>query len=181
MREFLYERNHVATFTESLNNSDILSLTRSFYSHEVEIKTTKSDLLRELNVIDFVFDRGIKGARISPTKLEKHERYLKDKWKQMGWTKPNYFSFCVPFELSYLIQNEFRLEETPYGLIVFNERYDIPEDYTIDIKIKPKLMHKEKVKVDDLWGLVRKACTESVELRKKLDRVKKALKSEFST
>jgi hypothetical protein len=51
MRYAFFERNHSAAVTEGVNQADVLSITKAKYAVEYEVKTSRSDLQRELAAI----------------------------------------------------------------------------------------------------------------------------------
>ena len=86
----IYEKNYIGAITE-YSNCDVVGIKRSLYTSEIEIKLTKSDLLKELRIIRSILsgNHPIKGAS---NKVWKHQSYLKI-FKREWSFNPNEFSF----------------------------------------------------------------------------------------
>ena len=120
---FLYEKSHSPITTKftgmGLSECDVISISKSDYIYEYEIKISRTDFKK-----DFV--------------KEKHsfiinESFTKVKGGDTFYMVPNYFNFVVP-------SNLVSIEEVPdyAGLIYMN---DIGK---FEIIKKPKLIHKTK-------------------------------------
>lgn len=166
----LFRRNFLGAFTESYNQADVLGVTRSFYSHEFEVKISKEDLVKELKAVRFLIgaDTNMRRARAA-NKLIKHKTYL-ETWKPPSLDNPvpaivnpyfipNYFSFVVPPAIVEFTQRS--VEGTPYG--VFYVDHEIC--YSV---VTPQKIHGFKIKEDQLFPLLRKASTENLNLREAL-------------
>lgn len=171
IRFFLFDRKYSWTFTESLNQADVLAVRGNYLSHEIEIKVSKEDFTKEAKAIEFITgkDRNMRRAR-GANKVQKHATYLKN--KQYGYTHSSYF---VPNLFSFAITPDFLpfarrvLEGTPYGLYVVMNGICSEE-------IKPQSLKKEtSITEDIMFRLARKACTENYFLRKKLAELKSKL------
>lgn len=163
MSKLLYRMGYHAVFTE-FRYADLFAITRSRYSSEFEIKTSKSDLMSELNCVKDLVLFG------EPQKVYekrfKHEHYFKGESNQFCEV-PNYFSFVVPFDLEKTALEI--LKDTKYGLycIKIHENGGNPFA-TVSVQKKAQLLHKEKIKDDLLFSLLRKSSTEVDTLRSKL-------------
>lgn len=136
-----FEKNHMLTVTEGLNNGDVVSVTKHLILYEYEVKTSRADLRNELAAVKYAMSlKSYQDDHISElfasarkknsySKIEKHrdiifakEYYEKQKnrpeWAISDWSLPNYFYFVVGRELAEYALTE--LKDTPYGLIVHN-------------------------------------------------------------
>ena len=124
---YLYEKKHSPISTRvkisGLQECDVLSVSKSDYIYEYEIKISRADYKR-----DFI--------------KEKHsniinENYTKTVKKELMYLLPNYFTYVVPSGL-------ITIDELPVyaGLIYFND------DMTFDLIKKPILIHKTKANVE---------------------------------
>lgn len=133
-----FEKNHMLTVTEGLNNGDVVSVTKSMVLYEYEVKTSRADLRNELAAVSYAMSlEGYKDnyqselfqkARKSNShaKITKHVDYLFAKkyyekqsarpaWAHTEHSLPNYFYFVVPVKLvDYALE---QLANTPYGVI----------------------------------------------------------------
>jgi len=120
---YLYEKGHSPISSKvkicGLQECDVISVSKSDYIYEYEIKISRQDFKR-----DFL--------------KEKHNHILNENFtyirkKQQFFRVCNYFNYVVPKGLV-------SVEEVPdyAGLIYINE------DFTFDIIKKPKLLHKVK-------------------------------------
>lgn len=120
---YLYQKSHSPITTKftgmGLQECDVISVSKSDYTYEYEIKISKSDFKK-----DFI--------------KEKHEHILREKFTyvtkgQQLFRVCNYFNYVVPKDL-------ISVAEVPQyaGLIYIND------DFTFDIVKKPKLLHKTK-------------------------------------
>jgi hypothetical protein len=120
---YLYEKQHSPVTTSftgcGLAECDVLSISKSDYIYEYEIKISRSDYKR-----DFIKP---KHSNII------NEKYTKTIKKELNYLSANYFTYVVPTGL-------ISIEEVPVyaGLIYFNE------DLTFDVIKKPVLIHKTK-------------------------------------
>lgn len=119
----LYEKSHSPITTRfkgmGLQECDVLSISKSNYIYEYEIKISRGDFKKDFT-------------------KKKHEHIINEKFtrKRKGETQyntANYFFYVVPFGL-------IAEEEVPEyaGLIYFNE------DLSFDVIKKAKLLHKTK-------------------------------------
>lgn len=152
----LYRMGYHAAFTEMLN-ADVFAITRAKYTHEFEIKTSKPDLMSELNCVKELVMFG--EAKKSYAKNWKHTRYLGITNSVLSIEIPNYFSFVVVPELSKTALEI--LATTAYGV------YEYDGGYIRNLK-KATLLNKEKVSEKLFFYLLRKAAVEVQTLREKL-------------
>lgn len=104
------------------NESDILRITKSYYVHEYEVKTSRQDFLNEKR------KRG---------KQLKHKAYMHEGTVYNELRKPNYFSFVCPEDL--ISEEDVNSINIHYGLF-----YVMPQYYGVS-KIKaPKRLHPKK-------------------------------------
>lgn len=119
----LYEKSHSPITTRfkgmGLQECDVLSISKSNYIYEYEIKISRGDFKKDFT-------------------KKKHEHIINEKFTrtkkgETQYNTANYFSYVVPFGL-------ISEEEVPEyaGLIYFNE------DLSFDIIKKAKLLHKTK-------------------------------------
>lgn len=120
---YLYEKGHSPITTRftgmGLQECDVISVSKSDYIYEYEIKISRQDFKR-----DFL--------------KEKHNHILNENFTYMRgseqlWRVCNYFNYVVPNGLV-------SIEEVPHyaGLIY------VLEDFSFQIAKKPKLLHKVK-------------------------------------
>jgi hypothetical protein len=120
---YLYEKQHSPITTKftgmGLEECDVISVSKSDYVYEWEIKISRQDFKR-----DFI--------------KEKHNFIINEKFTytrkgETLWRSPNYFNFVVP-------KNLITLDECPSyaGLIFMND------DFTFEQVKKPPLLHKTK-------------------------------------
>lgn len=137
----LAEKGHAAVVTEGLNNGDVVSITKSMFCLEFEIKVSRSDLKKELDCIEWVA-REKAGEPINSEQMmllgknardksHKHRQYsdpkkwLEKKRNPMNfgmWEElPNYFYFVVTENLvDYCLE---RLEgNTSFGVLTIGCR-----------------------------------------------------------
>jgi len=176
-RYLIYEKNYIGAITEYCN-CDVVGIKRSLYASEIEVKLTKSDLMKELRIIKSILkgDHPIKGVH---NKIWKHQSFLKQ-WKREWNFMPNEFSFIVPKDLKDLLFSEIGyLADLPYGIYYFEYQkyeksmmsyYDIKEPGRWDVHClkEPEKIHKIKIKPDLFLELFRKISTENNSLREKL-------------
>ena len=119
----LYEKQHSPITTRftgmGLQECDVISVSKSDYIYEYEIKTSRADFKK-----DFIKEKHTHMINESSTKVVRG---------QTIYLLPNYFTFVVPFGLV-------SQEEVPEyaGLMYMNE------DSSFVIVKKPKLLHKVK-------------------------------------
>jgi len=161
----LWRWGYLGAATEGFNSSDVFAVRRNLYTVEFEIKLNRNDLKREVNIIkQIIKNKSIFGIRGSNTKVTKHGTYL-GYWRFDRFIKeviPNVFSFIVPRELEGIKED---LVNTPYGLYVV---WETKNDWNIERIIKPKKLHKNKIRGEDLARFFRKLTTENYSLRKKI-------------
>lgn len=175
MGEYIYGKGYLALFTESWGNSDVLGIRNSGFAVEFEIKTTYADFRNELLTIQSVLKKEVSRK----PKYIKHKEYLTNESYNQYYTnfyRPNLFYFVVPMELEEMgVQG---VTGTPYGLMAYGDfSYTISTSYgEKEIKnhgfketIKPKYIHRDKIKDDVVLSLIRKASTELYETRKALE------------
>lgn len=166
LNHLLFRRNFLGAFTESLNAADVLGVSRKLKSWEFEIKISKEDLAKELKAIRFIVgtDTNMRRARAA-NKSSKHRDYLM--CQELGkenlmseYFIPNYFSFVVPEDLvAYATRG---VEGTPYGVYYVNAA-------SLYSKVTPQKIHDQEIEKDKMFLLVRKASTENLGLREKLN------------
>lgn len=187
----LYRLHFMAAVTEyggvgTDGIADLYGITSADLSHEIEVKVSKQDLAGELQAIKYhvknriparsVHNTGmmsdIFGSRPDTEKVveppprgarkgTKHWWYLCETAQSGDWrVKPNRFSFAVTPALKDFALAE--LKETPYGLIVVKEAYDV-----VTVK-KADYLHKEKVSDKVLRKVLHKSCTEIQSVRQEL-------------
>lgn len=119
----LYEKQHSPITTRftgmGLQECDVISVSKSDYIYEYEIKTSRADFKK-----DFIKEKHTHMINESSTKVVRGKKL---------YLLPNYFTFVVPFGLV-------SEEEVPEyaGLMYMND------DSSFVIVKKPKLLHKEK-------------------------------------
>lgn len=148
MRYAFFERGHIAVVTEGLRGADVLSITKANYAVEFEVKTSRSDLKRELDAIEYALrtnagesiahNPGTEQATLNLgmdklkrsaggwSKISKHEEYTDPKayferHKRYMLTHsyiPNYFYLVVPQSLVEYTLS--RIGSTKYGVIAFD-------------------------------------------------------------
>ena len=172
MQYLLWDKNYHAAFTESLGNSDVFGINRSFYTTEIEIKTSREDLLNELYTIECVItkDNGMMSKlRQRNTKYFKHGSYLGNSYIP-GDFRPNKFYFAIPEEL--VDHRLHTLDKTPYGVLVIRNPISTPpapqSHYFIEVYREATKIHKDKIKPEIMIKLLRKATTENLILREKM-------------
>jgi len=120
---YLYLKGHSPISSHvtisKLSECDVISVSKSDYIYEYEIKISRSDYKK-----DFIKEKHSQMIKENHTKIIKGE---------MMYLSPNYFNFITPKGL-------ISLEEVPEyaGLIYIND------DLTFDIIKKPVLLHKTK-------------------------------------
>lgn len=144
-------------FTTHFWIADVWSINHKMLSSEFEIKTSKADLMSELEPIRKIMQWETHGDW---AKFHKHFKYLT--WKHQGslvnpesphwtlldenhwdWSVPNNFYYVVPKELV-PVAVEY-LEGTPYWIIEVWKYWRDWEYYCFDSKKKSKNLHKNKV------------------------------------
>jgi len=161
--KMLWKWSYLGIATESFNNSDVFGIRRSFYTTEFEIKLTRVDLLREVNIIlNIIKNKTIFGCHGNNNKINKHGDYLGCYKRFYADFVPNEFNFLVPIEFEDV---KSRLEDTPYGLYTI----DIKDNfYEINRILRSKKLHKNKISLEYLPKFFRKLSTENQLLREKL-------------
>lgn len=120
---YLYQKSHSPITTRftamGLMECDVLSVSKSNYIYEYEIKISRSDFKK-----DFLKEKHTHIINENFTTIKKGE---------LHYILPNYFSFVTP-------SNLISIDEVPdyAGLIYMND------DGSFDIVKKPKLLHKTK-------------------------------------
>mgnify|MGYP005847233603 CR=1 FL=1 len=120
---YLYEKRHSPITTRfkgmGLQECDVLSVSKSNYIYEYEIKVSRGDFKKDFT-------------------KKKHNHIINEKFtrKRKGeiqYNVCNYFNYVVPYGLV-------SVEEVPdyAGLIYFND------NFSFEVKKKPKLIHKTK-------------------------------------
>lgn len=120
---YLYQKSHSPITTRytgmGLEECDCISVSKSNFVYEYEIKISRSDFKR-----DFI--------------KEKHNYILNEKFtfKRKGellWRSANYFNYVTP-------ENLISIDEVPeYAGLIY-----ITEDFNFKIIKKPRLLHKTK-------------------------------------
>ena len=128
---YLYEKQHspiTSHFTGyGLSESDVISISKSDYIYEYEVKISKSDFKA-----DFKKEKHklmLEGVGVKERLIKENNNMVRDIW----YLTPNYFYFVVP-------ENLLPIEDIPQyaGLIYMNEKQEFET-----IKKAP-LIHKEK-------------------------------------
>lgn len=169
MLKYFSYGSYFATFTEAFNYSDVLTLKKSMYSVEVEVKVDRNDLANEIKAIQVAREDSLRLNKVSYTKYRKHEDYLIPSQRQdiinRGGFIPNEFYFAVPEALELQAKEAIYEMELPYGLYVVDDRrrWD-----SVVRHIDAKKLHTKKI--DEVWllRLVSKASNEVLSTRKKL-------------
>lgn len=153
--------------------ADVFGITDSGYTHEFEVKVSKSDLMGELEAIRSMFNspRLLGKSQRHISKGSKHNLYLGKSLNQETWdqvfVRPNCFSFAVPSVLSDFAK-EF-LSNTPYGLYVITLHENGGHPWTeVFCEKKAAKLHKNKPPSDVHENITRKACSEVAVLRAKI-------------
>lgn len=160
-KHFLFDLHALGTYTESLQNSDVLAVTKAMFTVEVEIKTHREDLLNELHTITKVLrDDKPFGLRQRHVKWLKHNSYLKHPEVVTPNTFiPNTYYIAIPDTMYDHRLNALR--GTPYGVMLIHED-------KVEIVMEARKMHKNKLLPEHLLRLMRKTATENYFLRKKI-------------
>jgi len=128
---YLYEKQHspiTSHFTGyGLSECDVISISKSDYIYEYEVKISKSDFKA-----DFKKEKHklmLEGVGVKERLIKENNNMVRDIW----YLTPNYFYFVVP-------ENLLPIEDIPQyaGLIYMNEKQEFET-----IKKAP-LIHKEK-------------------------------------
>ena len=145
-------------FSNSFWIADIFGVNKSNYTHEIEIKVSKSDLMSEIKDIEYLINWWEWLPQWRWSKYVKHYWYLNEvKTDSMDKQNrehliPNYFSFAVPTELKEIAWE--KLKNTPYWII---EIYTIWKFIKIWSVIKQaKKIHKTKISFDVLLKIARR-------------------------
>lgn len=160
----LWKWGYLGAVTEYDNYSDVFGVRRNFYTVEFEIKLTKTDLMREINIIKKILkNKTILGCG-GGHKANKHSNYLDIDYYYKS-NVPNEFNFVVPAELEEI---KTELMNTPYGLYIIKADSNSYYGYDIEQIIRPKKMHKKKISEIGLTRFFRKLTTENIMLREKI-------------
>jgi len=161
---FRFDRDYMkccfATFSskfvcsEGINNADINAINDKNLV-EVEIKTSKSDFLKE-------FDKKSKIKKL------KHSRYNK-KLTYKNYVIPNYFYFCVPEDLkqfveTYLKENGY----TSYGILVIKEKRIFNHKSHIEVYKKAKRLHTKPPTLNIFYKIGKRVESEMCNLYEKI-------------
>lgn len=145
------KRNHypcVTNFKLNSHECDFLSVTRSDYICEYEIKISRSDFLREFK------DKETKHKWLMEGRSFDEHRPHKDKWYEENILIPNYFTFVVTESSG--ITEDMIPDYAGFTVIRDNEgNYDKPiiylrrtrQRYVIDEIRKPKKLHTRKAEL----------------------------------
>ena len=162
LEELVYG-SYLAAVTEYCG-ADVYGITQSLYSHEIEVKVSKADLMSELYAIKEVLDDD--SSYMKRSKGHKHYYYLKRPGNILSqfYRPPNRFSFAVPNDLVEIARQY--LKDTPYGLY---EMHDAGANYiTRRIVKKASWLQRTKVTQEDIYKIISKCSLEVVSLRRKL-------------
>ncbi len=161
----LFEKYYLGTVIEfniGICVADIIGIKKSLYVSEFELKVNRSDLLRELRIIESI-TKGIKRKVYSSSKSYKHRKYLnKFLGSELAFT-PNEFSFIVTEGLEDILIDY--IKDTVYGAYLIKKEGG---NYSITEIKKPKKFHKKKMDGVNFQRLFRKVAIENNDLRKKL-------------
>ena len=166
----LFYKGYIAAVTEGPNQSDIFGIRKSLFAIEFEIKTSRSDFMNEINLINKILnnEHNSKLFYRMNNKYHKHNSYLgrPSSFAEFDF-RPNEFYFVIPEELMEIAKKEINRMSSPYGLITFGiEKFT---DYVgFSYIIRAKKLHENKISNDSLLYILRKATTECQELRKRL-------------
>lgn len=167
----LYRLRYAAAITEyggvgSYGIADIFGMQESGFTHEFEVKVSRSDLAGELNAIEYwtrpeqlaIGDPGHRSAPVA--KGGKHCAYLKGVLGPLAYAMkiPNKFSFVVPAELREFAKDG--LKNSPYGLYVI--------DGDPSCVKRAEYLHKEKATEQIRMNILRKASGEVASLRRQV-------------
>jgi hypothetical protein len=127
---YLYEKQHSPISTHfkgyGLSECDVISISKSDYIYEYEVKISKSDFKA-----DFKKDKHklMENAGVKEKVIKENNIIIKDIW----YLTPNYFSFVVPEDL-------ISIQDIPdYAGLIY-----MTTDLKFNIIKKPPLLHKEK-------------------------------------
>lgn len=175
---FLYGHGRYLAMTE-YRFADVFALTRNWYGEEVEIKVDKWDLKKELDIVSWCMGLGPRRPG-NFNKTWKHSKYLecaghkleRDYYNGDNKDIPNRFYFAVVEELEGMALAG--TAHVPYGVIVMTRR-GTGKDAWIDIRIAKKAinLHGTKVEQETLMPVMRKVCTETLNVMQKLDKKEK--------
>jgi hypothetical protein len=120
---YLYEKSHSPITTKftgmGLSECDVISISKSDYIYEYEIKISRSDYKK-----DFIKEKHT---------LIINEKFTQSRKGELEYLLPNYFTFVT-------IKDLIQVEEVPdyAGLIYIND------DLSFEVIKKPKLLHNTK-------------------------------------
>ena len=140
---FRFDRDYVFVCSEGINNADINAINDKNLV-EVEIKTSKSDFLKE-------FDKKSKIKKL------KHSRYNKK------------FYFCVPEDLkcfieTYLKENGY----TSYGILIIKEKRIFNHKSHIEVYKKAKRLHTKPPTLNIFYKIGKRVESEMCNLYEKI-------------
>jgi len=163
----IFEKNYLGAVTE-YDGADVIGIKRSLYVSEFELKTSKSDLIRELKIVGVILNQeNILYAEkkiYSNLKYYKHKNYLKNYPNLRSYDfNPNEFSFIVIEEFKEIVIDY--IKDTKYGAYSIRNTSGY---YFIDELKKPQKLHNKKIDSGDFLKLFRKTSTENNFLREKL-------------
>ena len=184
----LYRLHFAAAVTEYggsgvIGIADIFGLLASGFTHEFEVKVSKSDLAGELKAIEYwkksdQLSINQTDHRYAPvSKGGKHHIYLRGDHQVYSSMprRPNKFSFVVPFDLQEYARKG--IEGTPYGLFCIDIHENGGHPYSdVGCQKKAGYLHKEKSRDEVAANILRKACTEVEVLRGQLAAGKRCTK-----
>lgn len=172
--------NGLVACTEFSNGADIFSINKNHYSTEIEIKTNRADLQRELRLIKEALnippksfnkygraiDKNFRVCALShlEAKTRKHYRYVVDKTTKIT----NYYVFCVVEELVPLCAGFLQEHNLSYGLLSVEElpkKENYLQEYFLKMIIKPGKLQNNKCPQCIIEKVARRACWEAYNLR----------------
>ena len=151
---FRFDRDYIFVCSEGINNADINAINDKNLI-EVEIKTSKSDFLKE-------FDKKSKIKKL------KHSRYNK-KLTYKSYVIPNYFYFCVPEDLKRFV--EIYLKEngyTSYGILIIKEKRIFNHKSHIEVYKKAKRLHTKPPTLNIFYKIGKRVESEMCNLYEKI-------------
>ena len=151
---FRFDRDYIFVCSEGINNADINAINDKNLV-EVEIKTSKSDFLKE-------FDKKSKIKKL------KHSRYNK-KLTYKNYTIPNYFYFCVPEDLKYFVETYLKENGyTSYGILIIKEKRIFNHKSHIEVYKKAKRLHTKPPTLNIFYKIGKRVESEMCNLYEKI-------------
>ncbi len=146
--------------------ADVFALRKTGYTHEFEVKVTKTDLMGELKSIQYIVEKQQRideEPKIRPhAKYPKHNAYMENaEGQKIYWKhyRPNQFSFVVTEALVDFAKEG--VKGSPYGVYMVNK---------VEVKcvVRAGYLHKDKADILLVKNMMRKAATEVEYTRREL-------------